>query len=242
MIIFSCFSLPSNLFADTQTEYPKLYKSLWPEFCKDHLLNESSACSEMPADELSYEEDIDEDYDDWDIFFRFPLSVNIDISQLEDYENNSSFIPNLQSPCSYVYCSYCKRPVLKGIGILNSEWHDNWFIMNHACECSHHFLFIDSKKSYLTQGDEDWTSCKKPAIPFCYFNKSTAKYSLFLKHHLKYSKENPDCKCYWPYISKIACLISDLVYDDMQLLFQETSLSDLVNTHPDWTFMSDFPL
>ncbi|MBS0585276.1 MAG: tetratricopeptide repeat protein [Verrucomicrobia bacterium] len=247
-IIILCFCLPSNLFADTQTEYPKLYKSLWPEFCKDHLLNESAACSEMPANELFYETDIDQDededenYNDFDIFFPFPLSIHIDVSQLENYENNVSFIPNLQSLCSYVYCSYCKKPVLKGIGILNSEWHHNWFIMNHACECSHHFLFIDSKKSYLTNDSNRWTCCKKPAVPFCYFNKPTAKYSLFLKHHLKYLKENPSCKCYWPYISKIACAISDLVYDDMQLLFQETCLSDLVNTHSDWIFVSEFSL
>ncbi len=99
--------------------------------------------------------------------------------------------------------------------------------IQHECTCSHVPQSITSK-NYAVYEDSDWTACKKQPVPFSYFNKFTKKYSQFFDHHLLYCQQNPNCICYWSYISKIACQISNIVYDDMHALFQTDSLSDLL--------------
>lgn len=49
-VMISLLFLSTGLFANDQSEYPKLYESLWPDYCVKHLQTAKEACSENIVD------------------------------------------------------------------------------------------------------------------------------------------------------------------------------------------------
>jgi|GEM_PF-2446811 len=249
-IIISLFSGP--LFADAPIEYPKLYQNLWPEFCKNHLLNESQACSEININssvdystdntvDYSSEDGEDDEYYEGLSFISAPVCASVNHNHLAEYYKELSLIPYLETPCAYLFCNECRTPVLNSIGILNSDITGNNFAIDHRCHCSNRIFFITSK-NYQYCPDNEWIGCNNLSIPFAYFNQFTATYSPFLKQHLQYCKQNAQCQCYWPYTSPTACQISNLVFNEMHFMFQKSSLAELIHKHSDWLMLDEFPL
>ncbi len=64
-------------------------------------------------------------------------------------------------------------------------------------------------------------------MPSHYFDVQNGQFISFFEQHLKYSRENPGCLCYWPYRSMRACKISDSVYNAMSPQFANSILSNL---------------
>ncbi len=231
-LIISLFSLLSNLFADTQTEYPKLYQSLWPEFCENHLLNEKEACSEQlnNAKINCYFEYVSDGIKRTILSQRFcPYKFYTSLNPEFPYESIDMlvFIPEQEKYCSYLFCKTCNQPVKKSLGVLDRFFGDQQLMIQYICECN----CIEKSpefQDYEIFENSNWCGCKNLSIPFAYFNTFTAKYFQFFNHHLLYSKQNPSCTCYWPYVSKIACKISNIVYDEMESFFRTSCLFKLV--------------
>ncbi len=240
-----CFSILLTLFFmlnlhadESKAKFfrPKLYESLWPDFCLDHLTRFPLECSEQYLDNFSdfYVEHLEqgnsEAYIDREIIFR-----------LASYSNK---IPKTSKNCDFLFCQQCHAPVVRGLFetesdnseaeidediIIDDEISDLGKSVCYTCKC------IDSwhdKNQWEEDGrfiKENWTKCKTKAIPYQYFDIHAKESVPFLEQHLKYSQENPKCLCYWPYRSKTACEISDLIYDEMLTLSESSSLSKLTS-------------
>ncbi len=221
--------LSVNLIGNSPTEYPKLYKSLWPEFCYDHLLYESESCSEKILDgsiDYHFYNPLEQDYEYYATFLPSIFYIMVDHDRLNAYGDMILLLPSGEKHCSFTFCKECKRPVKKSLGVFSSEDNGDDIKMQHACECAHVAVPLDSKK-YQAYEDNDWKACKHSTLPFAYFNHFTSTYCKFFYQHLCYLKENNTCTCYLPYTSQLACQISNAIYDEMHSLFETSCLSDL---------------
>jgi hypothetical protein len=117
---------------------------------------------------------------------------------------------------------------------IDGEWMDEAdLIICYKCKC----LKSWHKESSWTDNYDDgqavfisryWDECPNEGVPYKYFTTRSKQFVQFLEQHLKYSQENSECLCYWPYRSKIACEISDMVYEKMGWVIPNSALSALM--------------
>jgi len=153
--------------------------------------------------------------------------INLDI--IEQLSDSIYLIPHSHYQCSFILCENCITPILK------TSLTDR---TTYTC-----ILCKQPSDSFIYR-------CPNAAIPHEYTTKyfiETDVWPLsmpYLKQHLAYSAENKNCLCYWPYRSKIACNISDFVYQEISLqkdfpyLTYKILMKELFNDDPKRVFAS----
>ena len=209
--------------------YPTdLYSYLWPDFCLEHLQQFPHECSEHCIDTKGnvtstfFESGSAESHIDTEIF-----------SILSQYLNQ---IPLNNNECDFYFCKECHSPVVRNKSNRQSEDDDFYnLIIVYRCKCLcdwFDFENYDCRNDWnyrieTEHVEENWIRCGNRTIPSSYFDVVSKHFVSFLEQHLKYCKENPECCCYWPYISKKSCEISNSVYRKVDLLLKKSFLNNL---------------
>jgi tetratricopeptide (TPR) repeat protein len=197
---------------------PKLYNGIWPDFCFEHLQNFPEECSEQHIDENGHEylnyikDNSSECFIDKEIIFRL--------------SNYLHLIPS-NSICDFLYCKNCHKPVIRGCFSDYDEDEDESFpIICYKCKCLSNWYDENDRDNYKEESfvEDYWVGCEKKACPHLYFNIATKQYIAFFENYLRYCYENNTCMCYWPFLSKIACEINDIVYENIYSLLESKSL------------------
>jgi tetratricopeptide (TPR) repeat protein len=232
--IFFLFNVHAE---DTTCFSPNLYRSIWPDFCLEHLNKFPEACSECHTD------------DQGNLYLDFlqegSSSAHIDTEILSRLSKYTKLIPTLSSSCSFQFCPRCSSPVARGIfaeecekdELGNTTWEP---VISYKCKCLENWHNEYDEYNWDDDEQEDiphWTTCHKQAIPHYYFDVHSKQFVSFLEQHLKYCKENSKCMCYWPHRSIVACEISDDVYEKMEKLLEKSPLNQLTGSKNS----SDFP-
>ena len=193
---------------------------------------DGNACKLNPPENIDDDEDaqavIEEPEGEWiDIgdFSPFSFCICTDQKHLDELDNSNAFLPSGKNNCAYMSCNVCNKPVLKSLGIYSDS--DFNIAIQYNCDCCFYPIVLDSS-NYKMYKDLDWSNCNSATVPFAYFNRFNSKYLPFFRNHLLYTNQNPYCSCYWPHVSKIACQISDIVYDNMRLIFKTETMSELL--------------
>jgi len=222
-IPYICFSLDDKTEKKSSYFYPKLYENLWPDFCLEHLKQFPDECSEQ------HENKNGNFYLDY--IKRGSSEAYIDKEIISRLSNFLTYIPTNSTSCDFIFCKKCNSPIIRGAFFKYEDDNEEESVVCFKCKCLKYWYddeddFDDYEETeYFI--DENWKYCYNKSIPHSYFNIHSKQFIHFLEHHLKYLQENKKCTCYWPYRSKIACEISDKIYDKIYLLLKESSLKDL---------------
>ncbi|MCB1106784.1 MAG: tetratricopeptide repeat protein [Chlamydiia bacterium] len=225
-----------------------LYEYLWPNFCYQHLKNAPKSCSEPQGN------------DNRAVFIEEEnVNVCVEPSLCVEVDLLASYIPEMNQRCDHYFCQKCREDIIRvyGLGEFSSGGYishtdertgitvrlpyldsEEYEVICRQCGCPYYHLEIIEDRELPDLGGKDWIHCSNLAIPSFYFNGYTKQYFPFLKEHLLYCSENPSCSCYWPYISDIACQISDLVFKEGTFLAQKTCIKNLVGNQE---FIDTFP-
>lgn len=205
LLIYACM-LPVIGIAKTVNFFPSLHHVLYPNFCLEHTMRFPQECSPYGTS--------------W-----------IESEILSILSDDVTRMPTLNQECDFHFCPGCRTPVLRKTIYQQYEDEDGdpVFELGYTCDCLDAWYYLNRLESHSEAQRicRRWTKCYHPSVPYGYFNKHARQSIDYLKQHLTYTAENPDCTCYWPYLSKDSCSISDTVYDRIYSLLINTVLGEV---------------
>lgn len=244
--LFVLLLLPScKSFCDEEYYLPKIYQSLWPDFCLEHLTKFPDECSEQCKEKNG------------NFYLRYLIDGSAEAyieKKLINSLSKANLIPSSSKICSFLFCNNCHQPVISSCFTCydydeNDEEKKIVRVFNR-CDCLrcwfNEYDYDEDKSYYLKKiyhynGDssddgevidfieKNWIRCPMLSIPHEYFDYKTKQFFSFLEQLLVYLEENLACLCFWPYRTKLACQISDIIYEKMMSIITNTPLKHLNN-------------
>jgi len=113
---FAFLLIFSLLHAEEAFFKPKIYQSIWPDFCIEHLTKNPSMCSEYDTDENN------------NFYLKFlkrgSSNGYIDPEIIKNLANDIYLIPSNNQWCAFELCEKCNSPVLHGVGYVEEDDED----------------------------------------------------------------------------------------------------------------------
>lgn len=249
-----------KIFCNEEYYWPKIYQNIWPDFCLEHITNFPKECSEHDTDEdgipyLTYAA-----YGCSSSYIEKDLIQRLSNAALIPSNNKiCSFLycANCHKPViSKCLVYYDLKKSNDTVGIFNKcdclqHWYnkdiyekdDDYYLgyrYNIEEEDNNDDDYVNYNIDTYTEPHDDgevidfikknWIQCSNKSFPHEYFDYLPKQFFPFLEQLLMYSQENPDCLCFWPYRTKLACEISDIVYEKMKRTISNSFINQLNKT------------